>query len=220
MLNALRKNAGSWVVKVLMLLLVASFGIWGIGDVFFRSGQNPAVATVGGIEIPANELANAFNRSVANLQRQLGPQFDREQAIQLGVMQQALQDLVGQRLISLQASDMGLVVPDDALRTLVTEDPVFHSGGQFDRSRFDQLLRASGLSEDAYLASLRQQVVRAALTGSIAGPVQAPPGLVDVIYRYRNEQRRGHYVPVPIASITDVPAPSEDELAQCSSLLE
>ena len=129
-------------------------------------------------------------------------------------MQQALQDLVGQRLINLQASDMGLVVPDDALRTLVTEDPVFHSGGQFDRSRFDQLLRASGLSEDAYLASLRQQVVRAALTGSIAGPVQAPPGLVDAIYRYRNEQRRGHYVPVPIASITDVPAPSEDELAQ------
>ena len=92
MLNALRKNAGSWVVKVLLLLLVASFAIWGIGDVFFSGGQNPAVATVGGIEIPANELANAFNRSVANLQRQLGPQFDREQAIQLGVMQQALQD--------------------------------------------------------------------------------------------------------------------------------
>jgi peptidyl-prolyl cis-trans isomerase D len=214
MLNALRKNAGSWVVKVLMLLLVASFAIWGIGDVFFRRGQNPAVATVGGIEIPANELADAFNRAVANLQRQLGPEFDREQAIQLGVMQQALQDLIGQRLISLQASEMGLVVPDDALRTMVTEDPVFHSGGQFDRSRFEQLLRASGLSEDAYLASLRQQVVRAALTGSIAGPVKAPPGLVDAIYRYRNEQRRGHYIAVPIDSITDVPAPSEDEIAQ------
>ena len=73
MLNALRKNAGSWVVKVLMLLLVASFAIWGIGDVFFGRGQNPAVATVGGTEIPANELADAFNRAVANLQRQLGP---------------------------------------------------------------------------------------------------------------------------------------------------
>ena len=73
MLNALRKNAGSWVVKVLMLLLVASFAIWGIGDVFFSRGQNPTVATVGGTEIPANELANAFNRAVANLQRQLGP---------------------------------------------------------------------------------------------------------------------------------------------------
>ena len=214
MLNVLRKKAGSWVVKVLMLLLVASFAIWGIGDIFYRRGQNPTVATVGDVEIPANELADAFNRAVANLQRQLGPKFDRERAIQLGVMQQALQQLVGQRLISLRAKDMGLVVPDDALRTLVTDDPVFQSGGQFDRSRFDQLLRASGLSEEAYLASLRQQVVGAALTGSIAGPVEAPPALVDAIYRYRNEQRRGHYVPVPVASITAVPAPSEEELAQ------
>ncbi|HZD26073.1 MAG TPA: SurA N-terminal domain-containing protein, partial [Alphaproteobacteria bacterium] len=70
MLNALRRNAGSWVVKVLMLLLVVSFAIWGIGDVFFRHGQNPTVATVGDSEIPASELSDAFNRAVANLQRQ------------------------------------------------------------------------------------------------------------------------------------------------------
>ena len=213
MLNALRRNAGSWVVKVLLLLLVVSFAIWGIGDVFYGDSQNPTVATVGDAEIQASELADAFNRAVANLQRQFGPQFDRERAIQLGVMQQALQDLIGQRLISLRASDMGLFVPDDALRTLVFEDPVFHTGGRFDRSRFDQLLRASGLSEEAYLASLRQQIVRAALTGSITGPVEAPPALVDAIYRYRNDLRRGYYLPVPIASVTDVPAPSEQEIA-------
>jgi peptidyl-prolyl cis-trans isomerase D len=214
MLNSLRRNASSWVVKVLLLLLVVSFAIWGIGDIFYGSGQNPTVATVGDAEIPANELADAFNRAVANLQRQLGPEFDRERAIQLGVMQQTLQDLVRQRLISLEAQEMGLVVPDDALRTLVTEDPIFQTGGQFDRSRFDQLLRASGLSEEAYLASLRQQVVRQALTGSIAGPVEAPAQLVDAIYRHRNEKRRGHYVAVPIASITDVPEPTAEELAQ------
>src|SRR5918994_1239768 len=149
MLNALRKNTGSWVVKVLLLLLVVSFAIWGIGDIFYGGSQNPTVATVGDAEIPASELADAFNRAVANLQRQLGPEFDRERAIQLGVMQQALQDLIRQRLIT---------------------------------------LRANGLSEDAYLASLRQQVVRTALTGSIAGPVKAPQALVDAIYRYRNEQ--------------------------------
>jgi peptidyl-prolyl cis-trans isomerase D len=214
MLNALRRNASSWVVKVLLLLLVVSFAIWGIGDIFYGGGQNPAVATVGEIEIPANELADAFGRAVANLQRQLGPEFDRERAIQLGVMQQTLQDLIRQRLISLEAQEMGLIVPDDALRTLVTEDPMFQSAGRFDRNRFDQLLRASGLSEDAYLASLRQQVVRQALTGSIAGPVEAPPALVDAIYRHRNEKRRGHFVRVPTAAITAVPEPTAEELAQ------
>src|SRR5690606_2010915 len=174
MLNALRRNASSWVVKVLLLLLVVSFAIWGIGDIFYGGGQNPTVATVGDAEIPAHELTEAFNRAVNNLQRRLGPQFDREQAIQLGLMQQTLQDLIRQRLITLEAQEMGLVVPDDALRALVIEDPMFQSAGRFDRNRFDQLLRASGLSEDAYLASLRQQVMRQALTGSITGPVEAP----------------------------------------------
>ena len=116
MLNVLRQKAGSWVVKVLLLLLVLSFAIWGIGDVFFGGVQNPTVATVGSSEISATELADAFNRSLNNLQQRLGGNIDREQAIQLGLMQQALQDLIARRLIDLRARDMGLTVADDTLR--------------------------------------------------------------------------------------------------------
>lgn len=213
MLNALRQKAGSWVVKVLLLLLVVSFAIWGVGDIFFGGQQDPAVATVGDSEIPASELARAFDRAVSNLQRQLGGEIDRQRAIQLGVMQQALQGLVGQRLLDLGAQEMGLTVADDTLRQMIVDNPMFQSAGQFDRSRFDQLLRASGLTEDGYLAGLRQEVVRNALAGSIAGPVVAPAALVDALYRYRNEQRRGHYVAVTPAAIAAVPEPSDDDLA-------
>ena len=92
MLNVLRQKAGSWVVKVLLLLLVVSFAIWGIGDVFFGGVQNPTVAKVGGSEISAGELSEAFNRSLNDLQRRLGSSIDREQAIRLGLMQQSLQE--------------------------------------------------------------------------------------------------------------------------------
>ena len=213
MLNVLRQKAGSWVVKVLLLLLVLSFAIWGIGDVFFGGVQNPTVATVGSSEISATELADAFNRSFNNLQQRFGGNIDREQAIQLGLMQQSLQDLIARRLIDLRARDMGLTVADDTLRQLVTEDPVFQSGGRFDRDRFEQLLRASGMTEQGYLASLRQDVVRSTLTSSLAGPVAVPRTLVDAIYRYRNEQRRGRYVAIPASSITDPPQPGEEDLA-------
>jgi peptidyl-prolyl cis-trans isomerase D len=213
MLNVMRQKAGSWVVKVLLLLLVVSFAIWGIGDVFFGGAQNPTVATVGNSEISAGELADAFNRSLNNLQQRLGSTIDREQAIQFGLMQQALQDLIARRLIDLRARDMGLTMADDTLRQLVTDDPVFQSAGRFDRDRFEQLLRANGMTEQGYLASLRQDVVRSTLTSSLAGPVAVPATLVDAIYRYRNEERRGHYVAIEASSITDLPQPSEDDLA-------
>lgn len=213
MLNAMRKRAGSWVVKALLLLLVLSFAIWGIGDVFYGSVRNPAVATVGESEISTLELAESFNRSLTNLQRRLGTTIDRDQAIQLGLMQQALQSLIGGRLLDLRARDMGLTVDDDTLRAMIVEDPVFQSAGQFDRARFEQLLLASGMTEEGYLQSLRQDVVRRTLTSSLTAPVAVPPTLVDALYRFRNEARRGRLVTIRADSITEVPEPSEDDLA-------
>jgi peptidyl-prolyl cis-trans isomerase D len=212
MLNALRKQAGSWVVKALLMLLVVSFAIWGIGDVFYGGSQNPAVAKVGASEISATELSEAFNRSLRNLQQRVGAQIDREQAIQLGVMQQALQDLITRRLVDLRARDMGLTVTDATLRELVTMDPMFQAAGQFDRGRFEQLLLANGLSEGDYLASLRQDVVRGALTEGLSGAAVVPQALVDTLYRHRNERRSGRYAVVETASTTGVPEPTQEDL--------
>jgi peptidyl-prolyl cis-trans isomerase D len=212
MLNALRKQAGSWVVKALLLLLVVSFAVWGIGDVFYGGSQNPAVAMVGESEISVNELSEAFNRSLRNLQQRVGAQIDREQAIQLGVMQQALQDLITRRLVDLRARDMGLTVTDDTLRELVMTDPMFQAAGRFDRVRFEQLLLANGLTEEDYLASLRQDVVRGALTDGLSGAAVVPQALVDALYRHRNEQRSGRYAVIETNSITGVPEPTEEDL--------
>jgi peptidyl-prolyl cis-trans isomerase D len=212
MLNSLRKQAGSWVVKALLMLLVVSFAVWGIGDVFYGGGQNPAVATVGESEISASELADAFNRSLRNLQQRVGTQIDRQQAIQLGVMQQALQDLIARRLVDLRARDMGLTVTDATLRELVTADPTFQTAGRFDRGRFEQLLMVNGLDEQGYLASLRQDVMRGTLTEGVAGAAVVPQALVDAVYRYRNEQRRGRYAVVETNSIAEVPEPTEEDL--------
>ena len=212
MLNTLRQQAGSWVVKVLLLLLVVSFAIWGIGDIFYGGSRDPAVATVGDSEITSSELAEAFNRSFENLQRRLGPDIDRQQAIGLGLMQQSLQQLVAQRMVDLRAREMGLTVADDTLRQLVLDTPAFQTAGAFDRSRFEQLLRASGMNEEGYLAALRQDLVRRALADSIAGPIAVSPLLVDSLYRYRNEERRGRYIAVSTESITALPEPDEEAL--------
>ena len=213
MLNTIRRRAGSWVVKALLLLLVASFAIWGIGDVFYGGGQNPTVATVGESEISSVELSEAFNQRLNNLQRRLGNTIDREQAIQLGVMQAALQDLIARRLMDLRAQDMGLRVSQDTLLEEITGNPMFRTAGQFDRSLFDQVLMANGMSEEGYLAALRQDLAREMLTGSLTGPLSAPEPLVDTLYRYRNEQRRGRFLLVDPASITDLPQPTDEQLA-------
>ncbi len=212
MLTALRKQAKSWVVKALLLLLVMSFAIWGIGDIFYGNPAEETVASVGSSDISGGELNEAFSRSLNNLQRQFGGQLTREHAIGLGVLRQTLQEQISQRLVDLEAAEMGVSVDDDTLRRLITENPNFQSSGRFDRLRFNQLLRASGLSEDGYLEAYRQDLARNALTSSVAVGATVPEVQIDAIYRYRNEERRGRYLKIADADITDIDAPDDAAL--------
>lgn len=212
MLTALRKQTGSWVAKVILLLLVLSFAIWGIGDIFYGNPEEATIASVGDTKISSGELNYAFNRNLDNLQRQFGGQFTREQAIGIGLLQQTLDEQLGQRLLDIEARDMGITVDDETLRRLITENPSFQSAGRFDRLRFNQLIRTTGLSEEGYLEALRQELSRNALTGSVAAAAAVPDVLAETIYRFRNEERRGRFFRIADAEITDLETPGDDAL--------
>ena len=59
MLRGLRKASSNWLGKTIMAVvmgvLIVSFGIWGIADIFRGFGQS-TVATVGHTEISVNEF--------------------------------------------------------------------------------------------------------------------------------------------------------------------
>ena len=62
MLQAIRSRAGSFVVKGLFGLLILTFGIWGIGDIFRNRPTDTVVATVGDESIRAEDLQSALRR--------------------------------------------------------------------------------------------------------------------------------------------------------------
>src|SRR3546814_20746357 len=91
MLQVLRKSASSIVIKVLFLLLVVSFAIWGIGDMFHFGGGSDTAAEVGDREISGTELSNAFRQELNRLRP---PNIDSEQAQKLGVVDKVLTRMV------------------------------------------------------------------------------------------------------------------------------
>src|SRR5258705_366157 len=81
MLQAIRSKAGSLIVKILFALLIVSFGVWGIGDIFReRSAAETTVASVGDINIQADELQNAVRREMARMSSLFGAEIASEQA--------------------------------------------------------------------------------------------------------------------------------------------
>src|SRR5260221_4425930 len=214
MLQAIRSKAGSLVVKILFALLIVSFGVWGIGDIFReRSAHETTVANVGDINIQADELQRAVRGEMERMNKLLGGNFTADQAKQIGIVDRVLERIVASNLLDLEERRLRLLVDDQVVRDAIVANPNFHNiTGAFDRNIFTNTLAANQLTEDRYVGILRRDIARSNLTSAVAGGAIAPVALVDPLYRTRYEKRTSDTVLVASDKITGIAEPSEAEL--------
>lgn len=213
MLQLIRSKASSWVIKILFIVLVVSFGIWGIGDILRTEAPEVTVARVGGQKITADAFQREYQQQLKRMGAQFGNQFSPELAKQLGLPAQVLDQMVNQALFSELATRMGLRAPDDVLTQILATVPMFKNAqGQFDRDRFAAYLQQLGMSEDGYVETLRHNLLINQIYGAIAAGANPPQQLVDAIYGYRNEKRIADSVLITDASIPLAPAPDDATL--------
>ena len=210
MLQFIRSKAGTFVVKVLFVLLILSFGIWGIGDFLRSSPQDATVATVGSHKITGDVVQQAVRQQVDRLRQQFGGNFDMEQAKAFGVIDQAVNGLVSQTVLDQEADRLHLVVGDKEVALLVQNEPAFKNAqGQFDRGNFIMRLNQAGYTEKTYVGLLRNEQPRIDLASIAGGTIAAPQAMADLLYRLRNEKRVADWVFLPSSAVKDVPAPDD-----------
>lgn len=194
-------------------LLILSFAVWGIGDMFRGRTAAPVVAEVGEQEVTQEEFRRAFSSEYNRLRQMLGGDFDIQQAQALGLPQQILSNLVDQRLYQAHARELGLTVTDDQVRQEIFSVPAFQNEqGEFDRFRYEQALRMGQLTEADLVQELHDEMLRSRLLSAVLGGMEAPTALAGGLYAYRNESRTADYVVVEPDAAAALPEPSEEEL--------
>ncbi|MBB4954659.1 peptidyl-prolyl cis-trans isomerase D [Agrobacterium vitis] len=212
MLVFLRKTAGTWFVKGLLLLLVASFGIWGASSSLVGSTSDKVI-TVGNQGVNVNDFQLAYKRQVADLSRRFGTQLTSEQARSLGIEQQVYSQLAAGAALDQLASDMDLGLSKDRLAQLIGDDPAFkNSNGQFDKQLFTSRLRNSGIREEDYITERSKVAVRSQIVDATAEGFVAPKVLVDALKLYRQESRNVDYVLLTTATIDPIKTPDDATL--------
>lgn len=214
MLAQMRKGAGSWVAKILMLLLVISFGAWGIGD-YVRT-STPPVAKIGNQEISAVEFSDAMRREGQQLSRRIGQPLNREQMLQFGLDESVLAGLIAARAYEQAAIKQGLAATQGVVRDYIMRADTFKgTNGQFDRLRYDAFLRNEGYSESMLVELVRRDLLREQLLGSLLSGVEAMPTLaVDTILAYRLETRVADYIRIEAAKLPAPAAPTDAEIEE------
>lgn len=214
MLEAMRKGIGTWVAKIFIGLLVLSFAVWGIADIFGGYGGK-TIATVGKNEISVQSYQDELNREVRSLSNRLGRQLSMQEARTIGVDQQVLLRMIGDAAMESQAQDFGLGVSDKAVIARVQSDAAFKdSSGQFNQRRYYQLLLANGLDEPEFLQRQRRALVIEQVARPVSTAAHVPASLAEAANTYRNETRKLSYFTLPLAKAGEIPAPSDEKLRE------
>ncbi len=216
MLRGIRKASENWLgraaMAVVMTLLAGSFAVWGINDIF-RGFGNSTLAKIGGVEIPTEQFRQSYQDRLDQIGRQLGHPLPPDQASALGLDHQVLAELIAQAGLDQRAHQMGLGIADSEIAASIATDPNLQTAnGQFDRARFNDVLRSMGLTEQHFIADQRQTTLRRQIIDSVSGGIVPPTAWFDAINQYRNEQRSVEFVALGAAQAGDIPQPTDDQL--------
>ena len=211
MLAILRGFMNTWPARLLILVMVAALGVWGIAGAFSRSGVGgDDVASVDGRSIAGQD----FDRQVRHDLEQVGAQFGSADQIPAGmrrmVAQQTLNRLIVQEAVQARAARMDLTVPDAELRDAVFAIPAFHGpSGAFDRATMNTVLGRAGLNEARFLSLMRDDMTQRELIEAVKAGISAPGDLVGPIFAFEGETRVAQTVAFPFSAVPAPAAPAQ-----------
>jgi len=217
MLRGMRKASSNWLGKTIMAtvmgILIVSFGIWGIADIFRGFGQS-TVAKVGHTEITTDQFRQIYTERLQQVGRQLGRPLTMDQARAFGFDRQVLQQILAEAALDEQARRLGLGQSNDETMRLIFSDPNFRGvNGAFDPARFQTAIRQMGYSEQRFIAEQRRFALRRQIAGTIAAGLEPPKVLLEALARFQNEQRTIEYIKLGAAQAGTIEPPSPETLA-------
>ncbi|WP_336081181.1 peptidyl-prolyl cis-trans isomerase [Thalassospira sp. CH_XMU1448-2] len=206
MLAGIRTFSKSIFAKIIFGVIALSFVIWGLNASMLNLGTSREVAEIGSQKVTPVELDRAFQRSVQNMRNVFGPNFNQQQAIQMGLLNNTVQSLVSQKVLREDAKVMGIGISDDKVRDTIFASENFKdpTTGQFSRDRFLQALYTAGYTEQEFIEGVRGDLMSQQVVGSLTGTAAVPEMMAKQIVAYRNEQRSGSFFALNGAEFDDI----------------
>ena len=213
----MRKASSNWIGKTIMAVvmgvLIISFGIWGIADIFRGFGQS-TLAKIGHTEISTEQFRQLYTDRLQQLGRQFGRPLTMDQARAFGLDRQVLQQTIAEAALDEETQRLGLAMSDEETRRTILSDPNFRGpDGKFDPARFQAAIRQFGYAEARYVADQRRVSMRRQIAGAVSSGLTLPKVMIDALSNFQNEQRSVEYVKLDASQAGTIDPPSPETLA-------
>lgn len=151
MLDIMRKQKDSIVIKIVFVVIVLSFVgtmflVWGEGRSGMGGGNSAFAAKVDGQQISLEQYQNSYQRIRSMYQQIYGQSIPPEMEKLLNLKKVALDTLIDNQLIMKEAKNMGVSVSMDEVSKSISEMAMFQKDGAFSFDLYQQLLKSNRMT--------------------------------------------------------------------------
>ncbi len=212
MLSVIRQFAKSWFAKLLFVVLIASFGVWGVRDMVHPKFSD-AVVTAGSHEIHAEEFKQAFQKELEKLSQQQGQPISTQDAVNAGLDQRMLGEIANEASIAEYAQRIGLTPSVDQVTDAIRAIPGFQGpNGKFDPQTFTQTLAQNGITPARLQSEIRDDLAVNQLSAGLAAGFHAPKTYTALFAVYQQETRDLDFFVLDPHAVPQPPLPTDAQL--------
>jgi len=184
MLQAMRENASSWIIKILLLAIVIAFVFMGLGS--YRSQKASKIAMVNEQPISVDEYREAYNNLLEQVRRQFGNNLNPDLLKMMNLKKQTMDRLIARALILQEAQKLNLMVSDDELTRSIQNISAFQNSGSFSVPAYERLLRHVGTSPEQFEEEQRKQLLMEKMRQFVTGSITTTETEAGQWYTWKN----------------------------------
>ena len=209
MLDYIRNNTKSPVIKIVLGIICVVFIFFLGGGTQLLDSGSQNIATVGDIPVSYQEFQRAQRAREAQF-RNSYQKIPAEIFRQLTDPANTISQLIDFAVIEHEAKQMGLHVPDEAVRLDIRGNNVFHKNGGFSPETYRDVLKNNNISPAVFEEDTRRNLLREQLYDVVRLGATVTEDEARKAYVTEQEQIKVNYLTVPAADyIESIETPNE-----------
>ena len=215
MIASFRAFAKSWFAAILIGLLVLSFAVFGVSDVF-KGRLTNQVIVAGDRSMGPQEFRQQFDRARKGLEEQSGQPVTLEMAVENRFDQRLLDDLATQESFGALLEKIGMRPSDELIKAKIEKIPAFFDqvSGRFDKTLYRQALGQQNLTPEKFEGVMRDEIAQSHLVSAIVNGMRVPRAYSALGAIYVTEARDVGYFALGPNAIPPVAPPTDAQLTK------
>ena len=144
----------SILVKLLIVIIIAVFALWGVGDMF-SAGKTNVVAEVSGKNIYSEDYVNQLRNGLQSKNYQ-----NISHAIKDNLHIQILNQLVAEKIFEIYAEEEKIIINDKTLANFIKNIPEFSKNGKFSRTEYEKYLLKNQIDSYSFETSFKKSLLK------------------------------------------------------------